>query len=351
MLGEIWRPQDIPPIFLTAIRAAPASGSPEEPCVSSRSMSTSTLSVSIDVQSSVPIKGFVHEVIRRSRTSGCVLQTALCYLEAIRPKISDLQKERLGQSVCRDTYTSDRILPATEIELRPETEHCATEKSGIGHFTAVPSMDIFSSVRLVETQTSDTPPFPNSQFQKSLHQASYPQDDSSNTISMPPSPLLCPRRTFLASLIIASKFMQDKCYSNRAWSKLSGFPARELSCCERALGDALNWRLWVGKTPAQNSLANVSSPIGTAVSSSRPVVRSQSESNVLSMSMTRSSSLVRHDSRLPNITNMSRVLHRSSTLPAEVFATFPLSRTGSFSRQNSQVIRRFRLPHSLLILS
>jgi len=254
--------------------------------------------------------------------------------------------------VCRDTYTSDRILPATEIELRPETEHCATEKSGIGHFTAVPSMDIFSSVRLVDTQTSDTPPFPNSQFpQKSLHQASYPQDDSSNTISMLLSPLLCPRRTFLASLILASKFMQDKCYSNRAWSKLSGFPARELSCCERALGDALNWRLWVGKTPAQNSLANVSSPIGTAVSSSRLVVRSQSESNVLSMSMTRSSSLVRHDSRLPNIMNMSRVLHRSSTLPAEVSATFPLSRTGSFSRQNSQVIRRFRLPHSLLILS
>jgi len=316
-------------------------------------MPTSTLSVSIDAQSPVPIKGFVHEVIRRSRTSGCVLQTALCYLEAIRPKISDLlQKERLKQSVCKNTYTSNRIPPATEIEFRPETEHCATEKSGIGHFTAAPSMDTFSSVRLANTETSDIRPGPNLQFpQKSLHKASYPQDDSSNTVSMPPSPLLCPRRTFLASLILASKFMQDKCYSNRAWSKLSGFPARELSCCERALGDALNWRLWVGKTPAQNSLANVSSPIGTAVSSSRPVVRSQSESNVLSMPMIRSSSLVRHDPRLPNTTNMSRVLHRSSTLPAEVFATVPLSRTGSLSRQNSQVIRRFRLPHSLLILS
>jgi len=39
-----------------------------------------------------------------------------------------------------------------------------------------------------------------------------------------PSPLLCPRRTFLAALILASKFIQDKCYSNRAWAKLSGLP-------------------------------------------------------------------------------------------------------------------------------
>jgi len=319
-------------------------------------MSTSTLSVSIDrtdAQSSVPIKGFVHEVIRRSRTSGCVLQTALCYLEAIRPKIPDLlQKERSGADVCRNTYTSNRILPAAEVELRLGTEHCALEKSGIGHFTAPPSMNTFPSRRLADIQTSDALPGPNLKSpQKSLHQASYPEDDSSNAISMPPSPLLCPRRTFLASLILASKFMQDKCYSNRAWSKLSGIPARELSCCERALGDALNWRLWVGKTPAQNPLANVPSPMGTAASSSRPVVRSQSESNVLSMSVTQSSALVRHDLRLPNTTNMSRVLRRSSTLPAEVFSMFPSSHTGSFCRQNSQVIKRSRLPPPLLILS
>ena len=31
-----------------------------------------------------------------------------------------------------------------------------------------------------------------------------------------PSPLLFPRRAFLASLILASKFFQDKCYSYRA---------------------------------------------------------------------------------------------------------------------------------------
>ncbi|KAF5313787.1 hypothetical protein D9619_013705 [Psilocybe cf. subviscida] len=60
------------------------------------------------------------------------------------------------------------------------------------------------------------------------------------TSSALPSPLLCPRRAFLASLILASKFFQDKCYSNRAWAKLSGLPAREIGRCERALGEALH---------------------------------------------------------------------------------------------------------------
>ncbi|KAJ7740062.1 hypothetical protein DFH07DRAFT_683557, partial [Mycena maculata] len=55
----------------------------------------------------------------------------------------------------------------------------------------------------------------------------------------------CPRRAFLISLILASKFTQDQCYSNRAWVKFSGMSAREICRCERALGDALDWHLWV----------------------------------------------------------------------------------------------------------
>src|SRR6267154_4656017 len=53
----------------------------------------------------VPMKGFFHEVLRhsrtsrRSRTSGSVLQTTLCYLEAICTKVPELvtqEKEQLG---------------------------------------------------------------------------------------------------------------------------------------------------------------------------------------------------------------------------------------------------------------
>ncbi|KAJ7730556.1 hypothetical protein B0H16DRAFT_1278728, partial [Mycena metata] len=55
----------------------------------------------------------------------------------------------------------------------------------------------------------------------------------------------CPRRVFLASLMLARKFLYDQGYSNLAWAKISGFPVHELGRCERALGDALDWRLWI----------------------------------------------------------------------------------------------------------
>jgi hypothetical protein len=85
---------------------------------------------------------------------------------------------------------------------------------------------------------------------------------ASSSLSNLPSPLLCPRRAFLASLILASKFNQDRCYSNRAWAKLSGLPAREIGRCERALGDALDWRLWVGKKQPSRSLSRCQSEGG-----------------------------------------------------------------------------------------
>ena len=49
------------------------------------------------------------------------------------------------------------------------------------------------------------------------------------------SPLPCPCRTFLTSLISASNFVQDRCYSDRAWVKFSGLAL--MSRCERALDD------------------------------------------------------------------------------------------------------------------
>ncbi|RDX47459.1 hypothetical protein OH76DRAFT_1306771, partial [Lentinus brumalis] len=55
----------------------------------------------------------------------------------------------------------------------------------------------------------------------------------------------CPRRTFIASLILASKFLHDRSHSNRAWAKLCGLSPREVARCERTLGEALEWRLWV----------------------------------------------------------------------------------------------------------
>jgi hypothetical protein len=38
----------------------------------------------------LPLKIFVHEVLKRSRTSGSIMQTALCYIEAVRPEVHEI---------------------------------------------------------------------------------------------------------------------------------------------------------------------------------------------------------------------------------------------------------------------
>lgn len=53
----------------------------------------------------------------------------------------------------------------------------------------------------------------------------------------------CPRRMFLASIMVASKFVQDRTYSNRAWAKISGLPPKDLGKLERAFLKAIDYRL------------------------------------------------------------------------------------------------------------
>lgn len=55
----------------------------------------------------------------------------------------------------------------------------------------------------------------------------------------------CPRRTFLAALMVASKYLQDRNYSISAWSKISGLSTAELCLNETRFLDAISWRLFV----------------------------------------------------------------------------------------------------------
>lgn len=314
-LCDIWRPQDIPQVYiasraisnsdLTVLVMHPTLSAPITPTnISKRNTQqlpspvTPTYETSDEyppIQSDgpnktlIPLKGFVHEVLRRSKTSGSVLQTALCYLAAIRPNILELvQLEKAGQGPRGEPELADRITPATQAELEMEL--------GLSLDTLVdPGSDAMDTVKMSmegsDDMSTDTLPGDNHEHKTDLLPAP----------SMP-SPLLCPRRAFLASLILASKFMQDKCYSNRAWAKLSGLQPREISRCERALGDALGWRLWVGKTP-----------LGDPTPATRPVVRCRSESN-----LTLSPPPFLSDQTLTP-TAKQRGLKRCSTLPVEAF--------------------------------
>ncbi|TCD71256.1 hypothetical protein EIP91_011734 [Steccherinum ochraceum] len=305
-LCDIWHPDDIPTVFRTSSRTAfsgptasdiPSSDplsitqtqfhqharniqlpSPASPftqpspfCPSASSYPTSRSS-SLDrtprSRQLLPLKGFVHEVLRRSRTSTGVLQTALCYLEAVRGKIPELLRKESIQTcgsfedTDEERITTDRI--DTDIDGpsgEPEASYDAEFARLLGlqePLTAPPTVPMSTMSSTTATSASATstskrpsPPLP--------------------PLPPLPSPLLCPRRTFLACLILASKFMQDRSYSNRAWAKLAGLPPREISRCERALGQALQWRLWVGKAALG----------GSTEGNRKPVARSQSESTLL----------------------------------------------------------------------
>ncbi|CAK7268238.1 PHO85 cyclin-5 [Sporothrix epigloea] len=57
--------------------------------------------------------------------------------------------------------------------------------------------------------------------------------------------LQCGRRMFLAALILASKYLQDRNYSSRAWSKISGLSTAEINQNESVFLHAISWRLHV----------------------------------------------------------------------------------------------------------
>lgn len=97
----------------------------------------------------------------------------------------------------------------------------------------------------------------------------------------------CPRRMFLASVITASKFVQDRCYSNKAWSKISGLTVKDLGKLERAFLKAIDYRLmvsdgewetWTAELKRAHSAQNVvSAEAGDVAARRSSLSRSQSD--------------------------------------------------------------------------
>lgn len=332
-LCDIWHPDDIPPDFRTTSRTAisTAIGSlphPQPQPITSTPCHTSSRNpqlpspVSPSTQFSpfpippsasptsppneettlLPIKGFVHEVLRRSRTSAGVLQTALCYLEAVRRKVPHLvQKQKLAstQGLYFDIDDAEpRIIIGDPEEIVADDQaQPASTQNGC-------DWNMIPTVRISDDGQQALPTAPLSQrlfFSPAsdiLSDAEQPHTVSGAPSASPsPSPLLCPRRTFLACLILASKFMQDRSYSNRAWAKLAGLPPREIGRCERALGNLLEWRLWVGKGVTMNS---------------RSVARSRSDGDVLYASQP---AAVSRNPACPAVPRRRAIFQRSATLP------------------------------------
>ena len=334
------------------------------PISSSPIASTSPLSAeAVRNNHLIPIRGFVHEVLRRSRTSTGVLQTALCYLEAVRRKVPDLlhkeQEREMSGLVDDEVDPSSRITLGTAADYEEDAAACFEDGTLVLEACANLGND-FMDVETVQVMGDSMGP-PTAPLTEPLLSMDAPEVDAPPvrpTISkkpaeplppMPrlPSPLLCPRRTFLACLILASKFMQDRSYSNRAWAKLAGLPPRVIGRCERALGEVLEWRLWVGKGPAMacapalsagahravtrcKSEANLDAPTcsWTTPSSNNPAAAFTAHSNAVRAAAATLVSLsgLRRASTMPNI---------GTSGPSSV-ASYPTSFASSFAVAGSE---------------
>jgi len=118
----------------------------------------------------IPLRLFIQETLRRSRTSWSTLQTALFYLMRIRQQI-------------------------TILWLNPDRWILSSKDNN--------------------NQGSD--------------------------------PATCGRRMFLASLIVASKYLQDRNYANNAWSKICGLPVQEINAIERRFLKLIDYNLFIGE--------------------------------------------------------------------------------------------------------
>ncbi|GAA5870885.1 hypothetical protein JCM1840_002719 [Sporobolomyces johnsonii] len=167
----------------------------------------------------LPLHYFVREVLRRSRTSCSTLQLALYYLHNSRREIREAVQK---------AESSRGEFVRLERELAGERER---RRAGLPAMGA----DAYPS----------PPKSPDAGYDgaSSSSSAASVGERFTHLLSTQTSPLLCGRRMFLASLICASKYLQDRNYSNRAWAKISGLTVQEINANERAFLSLCGWGL------------------------------------------------------------------------------------------------------------
>lgn len=188
----------------------------------------------------IPLHIFVKETLRRSRTTLSTLQLALYYIYKVRnqvlaaqEKIRQDQIQHLQQHMAHPPSPSGSIdTPSEEFKQR----------------------DYFNSITTYAKNNNNTlpltPPGTNN-TPASLSPLSLSSSATSSPILAKSEPVGCGRRMFLAALILASKFQQDRTYSNKAWSKISGLPVSEINLNEITFLTLIDYRLFVSQAVFQ----------------------------------------------------------------------------------------------------
>jgi len=183
----------------------------------------------------VPLALFVREILRRSRTSCSTLQAALLYCSRCKDSLHELvDKATSPSSHAKDSLWLLNVqsgnnkwsLSSEEsfrVSLPSVTDPCA-------------ELITLSGVKCTTLTSGRATPMRSA------------------------SPLLCGRRMFLAAIVVASKFLQDRTYSNRTWSKISGLGTQEIDQLERVFLKMIRYDLVVNHAQWMKWTAELSSP-------------------------------------------------------------------------------------------
>ncbi|KAE8219596.1 hypothetical protein CF319_g6741 [Tilletia indica] len=222
----------------------------------------------------LPLRLFIRESLRRSRTSCSTLQAALLYCVRAQRAVMRARLEAEGRyddavRLLMDDEDDEEI-PRDEEE--EETEGCAFDRergyvlaeaplafAAVALSTPLPQESeadpIQGSKGTTTTTTTDllTPPpsSPKREYRKGDAPIRFclSDDSPSSSSSKSATPgILCGRRMFLASVMVASKFLQDHNYSYHAWARISGLPIPELGAMERCFLRAIGYDLAVSSS-------------------------------------------------------------------------------------------------------
>ncbi|KAG0077926.1 hypothetical protein BGZ90_006260, partial [Linnemannia elongata] len=189
----------------------------------------------------IPLHIFVKETLRRSRTTLSTLQLALYYIYRVRSQVLAAQErirlDQIQHFQQHMTALQHGLPPSPCISLDSLSE---SDIRNTDYFNAInkPSLPL-------------TPPGSNNTTPPSLSPLSHTSNASASPVLAKSEPVGCGRRMFLAALILASKFQQDRTYSNKAWSKISGLPVSEINLNEIAFLALIDYRLFVSQSVFQ----------------------------------------------------------------------------------------------------
>ncbi|GJJ71023.1 PHO85 cyclin-5 [Entomortierella parvispora] len=241
-------------------------------------------------QKGLPLRTFIQETLKRSRSSYSTLQTALFYLYKIRNKVPNTYLKR-RQDQLHQSYphlsaaahhhhhhyhhsSSEALMtpPASPLHTQNLAEF-ASSLQGPDYFSLRAAADTKSVLPSPMSSTcSMTSASPASSTGFSPCSASSPASNTSSPTSSTSSPcsvssttssstsgssnaqssssqsnriIYCGRRTFLAALMVASKYLQDRNYSNKAWAKISGLSIKEINANELIFLKLIDYSLFV----------------------------------------------------------------------------------------------------------